>query len=410
MADVKDITIRKLKAKDKAYTFPVGNGLSLLIKPNNTKLWEFRYTSPTIHKRRKSSLGKYPDVPLIAAKHKAEEYRQLIADGIDPIDNNKKQKSINELQTKGLFKNVVNEWFKMQEKELATSTLTRKKNQFENDVTPAFINRAIDSITHDELVKILELKNIKAPESASRLLSYLNNLWQYATTKGYCNFNVVTNIHKASIISKRTKKHYSKITDNDSLKMLIKSIYNYKGHYSTKNALKLVLHLPLRANNLINLQWHYIDFENKLLTIPREEMKVKNMNIPDYQMPLTDEVIEILKEQQLFSNGTFVFSANGYSDEPICAETPNRALERMGFNDEVAGTKIRLHGFRGTYRSLAETNQLDHNVSREAKERVLDHLPKDKAERSYTNEADYIRELIILMNWWSDFVMGLKNG
>ena len=409
MADVKDITLKKLRPKEKAYTYAIERGLSLLIKPTGTKLWEFRYKSPTISKRRKTSLDTYPDTTLTSAKLKAQEYRTLVADGIDPIDFYKAKKIEDEAKIKGIFENVVNEWFEQQKDELATSTYTRKKNQFINDVNPAFINRTIASIKHPELVKILEMKSKKAPESASRLLSYLNNLWQFATTKGYCDFNIVTNIHKKSILTPRKQKHYSKITDSKTLKMLINQIYNYKGSYSTRNALRFVLHLPLRANNLVNLKWEYIDFKKKTLTIPRNAMKVKNENMPNFVMPLTNEVISILEEQKIFSNGTFIFNADGYADVAICPETPNRALERMGFNDEVAGTKIRLHGFRGTFRSLADTHQLTHKVSKEARERALDHLPKSMIERAYTNEADYMQELVILMNWWSNYLSEVQN-
>ena len=409
MADVKDITLKKLKAKEKAYTYNVGQGLSLLVKPTGSKLWEFRYTSPTLSKRRKTSLGNYPATTLAIAKKKRDEYHSLLAKELDPIDFFKEQERTHKLKTQGVFESVVNEWFDQQKKELAPATYKRKKNQFINDVNPAFINRTIASIKHPEIVKIIEIKNKKAPESASRLLSYLNNLWQYATTKGYCDFNIITNIHKKSILTPRKKKHYAKITVEQSLKILIDKIYSYKGSYSTKNALKFVLHIPLRANNLVNLKWQYIDLEKRLLTIPRDEMKVKDINIPDYVMPLTDEVVNILEEQKLFSKGTFVFNANGYSDEPICTETPNRALERMGFNDETAGMKIRLHGFRGTFRSLADTHQLSHNVSYEAKERVLDHLPKNLVDRAYTHKADYIKELEVLMRWWSDYINGLMK-
>lgn len=409
MADVKDVTLRTLKAKDKAYTYPIGSGLTLLIKPNATKLWEFRYTSPTLHKRRKSSLGKYPSVTLSMAKKKADEYRELIARELDPIDYKKEIREDEIKKQSSLFVNVVDEWFEIQKDDLASSTFMRKKNQFINDVNPFFINRTIETIKHSELVKILELKKIKAPESANRLYSYFNNLWQYATTKGYCDFNIVSNIHKKSIIKSRVKKHYSKITDINILKILIHNIYNYKGNYSTRNALKFVLHLPLRATNLINLKWEHINFNTKILTIPRAEMKVKNINMPDFKMPLTDEVINILEEQRLFSNGSYVFSSSGYSNKPICIETPNRALQRMGFNDEAKGNKIRLHGFRGTFRSLADTYNLSHNISKEAKEGALDHLPKNVSERAYTHEANYIQELEILMNWWSDFIVKLKE-
>ena len=72
------------------------------------------------------------------------------------------------------------------------------------------------------------------------------------------------------------------------------SIYNYNGSHSIRNALKFVLHIPLRAYNLCSLKWEYINFKNKTLVIPRNLMKVKNHNLNDFQLPLTDEVINIL--------------------------------------------------------------------------------------------------------------------
>ncbi len=409
MSKIQAVTLPKLKPKDKPYTLADGNGLALLVKTDGKKLWEFRYTSPTTLKRRKTSLGNYPNVPLANARQKAQEYKQLIASGTDPIDNNKKIKQKIKANQQGIFHKVVDEWFIKQKKELATSTYTRKVGQFENDVKPFFKDRLISSIEHPEIVKLLEMKAIKAPESASRLFQYLNDLWQFSTMKGYCDFNIIANIHKKTILTPPKKKHYSKITDIETLKELVNKIYNYKGSYSAKNALKFVLHLPLRADNLVNLQWEYINFNDKLLTIPRHLMKAKNENMPDFIMPLTPQVIEILKEQRLFATGTFVFKTDGYADVPINATTPNRALERMGFNDEVTGRKTRLHGFRGTFRSLADTNQAEHLTSNEAKERALDHLPTNRVERAYTHKADYIKELKILMQWWSDYLDKIKQ-
>jgi integrase len=404
LSKIQAVILKSLKPRDKPYTIADGNGLSLLIKTDGTKLWEFRYTSPTTLKRRKSSLGKYPDVPLTLARDKARNYRELIAKEIDPIDNNKALKQKIKIDQKGIFDKVVDEWFVKQKKELATSTYTRKVGQFENDVKPFFKGRLISTIKHPEIVKLLEMKAIKAPESVSRLFQYLNNLWQYATMKGYCDFNIIANIHKKTILTPPKAKNYPKITDTKILKELVNKIYHYKGAYSTKNALKFVMHLPLRADNLVNLKWEYIDLDNKILTIPRHLMKAKDENMPDFIMPLTHQVIEILEEQKLFASGTFVFKTDGYANVPICSETPNRALERMGFNDEEIGKKTRLHGFRGTFRSLADTYQSKHNISKEAKERALDHLPKNAVERAYTHKADYINELEILMRWWSDYI------
>jgi integrase len=404
-----DVKIKNAKPKEKHYTLPDGKGLHLLIK-SNTKLWEFIYTSPTTLKRRKTSLGSYPDVTLNDARSKASEYRNIIKQGIDPIDKKQEAKEIIKINQESIFEKVVDEWIERESEYIAKSTLKRTKGLFENDVKPFFKGRLISSIKHNEVINILELKATKAPESASRLYQYLNRLWQFAIMRGYTEHNIVANFAKRDILRPRQATNYSKITDIPILRELVNALYAYHGHYSTKNALRFVLHLPLRADNLINLKWEYIDFDNKLLTIPRDQMKVKNHNIPDFVMPLTDEVIKILKEQLSFSNGRgFVFTADGFADEPINKETPNRALQRMGFNDDKRDRKQRLHSFRGTFRSLADTYQQEHKASEDAKERALDHIGRDKVKRAYNNKADYIRELIPLMSWWSGFIVDLLD-
>lgn len=210
-----------------------------------------------------------------------------------------------------------------------------------------FRNRAISSIKHTEIIKLIELKAKKSPESASRLFNYLSDLWKFATMRDYCDFNIITNLDKKYIIPSRIVKYYAKITDKNILAELANAIfYLYKGDYSTRNALRFVLHLPLRAENLVNLKWVYIDFKNKILTIPRNLMKSKDPNLPNFKIPLTPQVIKILNEQKLFTSKIYVFKTSGYQDTPINSETSNRALQRMGFNDESRGRKIRLYSFR----------------------------------------------------------------
>ena len=179
--------------------------------------------------------------------------------------------------------------------------------------------------------------------------------------------------------------------------------------HSIRNSLKFVLHIPLRAENLCTLKWEYIDFKNKLLTIPRAEMKVKDKNLPDFQMPLNDEVINILSDQKPFTeHQRYVFLGTD-NKSPINNESPNRALQRMGFNDDKKGKKIRLHGFRGTFRSMIETLDIENKFSFEVKERALDHQENSKVVRAYAHKSDYIKQLIPLMNFWSDYILKLRE-
>ncbi len=205
-----------------------------------------------------------------------------------------------------------------------------------------------------------------------------------------------------------------KITDINILKTLVNQIYNYEGNYNIKNALKLVLHIPLRAENLCNLKWNHIDLDKKILTIPRENMKLNNINLDDFTLPLTDEVINILKEQKdmqyyCTNRNNYVFLGSNHNS-PINKISPNRALERLGFNDEKKGSKIRLHGFRGTFRSLIDNLDTKGKFTFEVKERALDHHAKNLVVRAYNHKANYQEQMIELMNFWSDFICGLTLG
>lgn len=257
------------------------------------------------------------------------------------------------------------------------------------------------------MVEILIAKEHTAPVMASKLFGHLNDLWQYGCTKGYCESNITLNIHRKSIFKPRQEIHLKKISDISLFKELVSRIYFYAGNPTTKNALRFLLHVPLRANNLVNLEWSSIDLKKRLLTIPRRLMKTKDINLPDFKMPLTDEVVNILKEQQGWTHTKkYIFPSPFNSLKHIHQETCNKALKQMGFTGEHTQTQ---HSFRGSFRSLVETYQSEHKAREEIKEIALDHHNSDKTIKAYKHKADYTAELKILMNWWSEFVMRLKD-
>ncbi len=401
-----DLAIKRLKPKEKNYVVTDGQGLRLLITADK-KIWEFVYESPTEHKRRKTTFGTYPQTSLFDARGMRETYLKSIRNGIDPIDSKREEKAELKLQIESNFINVVHLWFQSQESHIVHSTYKKKRALFDTTVIPPLMDKSIADIKHDELVNIIKLKAIQTPETAKRLLGYFYDLWQFACTHGYCEHNIVPNIHAKSILPKIVKKSYACITDPLILKQLVNSIYSYGGHISTKNALKFVLHVPLRAGNLVSLRWSYVDFEKAIITIPRAEMKAKSGD--DFIVPLSDEAISILKEQYLFtSHLDYVFVAdNGAHIDEV---TPSRALQRMGFNNEALGNKQRLHSFRSTFRSLVDTHQMEHRSSYEAKEKVLDHVVGSGVERAYTQKAIYTDEMRLLLNWWSGYILTMVEG
>ena len=403
-----DKEIKQAKPKDENYSFNDGGGLRLLVKINSSKVWQFRYTFNG--KRKETTFKTYPTVSLQEARSRRKEYQELINKGIDPIEHFNTIKEENIIDTNGMFLNVATEWLNKEALRTKESTHKNKLRVFTKDINPFFKDKHIKEIEIKDIVKIIELKQLQAHEVASDIFTHLDNLFRYAVLRNYCERNILADIRKSDIIKPKPVKHFSKITDINILKELVESIYNYNGGHSLRNALKLILHIPLRAENLCKLKWSYIDFDKQLLTIPRELMKITDINFDDFKMPLTDEVMKILKEQHIFTSYQEWIFLGTNNSKPINNESPNRALQRMGFNDDKKGRKIRLHGFRGTFRSLIETLDIDNKFGFEVKERALDHQEKSKVVRAYANKSDYINQLIPLMNFWSDFILSLKNG
>ncbi|MEV9615953.1 tyrosine-type recombinase/integrase [Aliarcobacter butzleri] len=404
---IKDIQVKNAKAKDKIYYLNDGGGLRLKVDTTGSKIWEFRFTLNG--KTRKTTFKTYPTVSLKEARNKREEFQKIININLDPIEYYKNLKKENILEEEGNFLNIASEWLKKEEKKTASTTHINKVRTFENDIYPFLKDRHIREIAIQDVVKVLEAKLLQSYDVSSKIFSYLDSLFRYAVYKGFCDRNILNDIKKGDIIPSRKTRHFPKITDIDNFKELVNAIYMYRGSYSIRSALKLVLHLPFRAENICKMKWEYINFEKEIITIPRSEMKIKDINLEDFRLPMSKEVIEILKEQFQFSgHQKWVFLGTN-NRSPINNESPNKALKIMGFNDEAIGKKITLHGFRGTCRSLLDTLDTENKFSFEVKEKLLDHHNNSKTVRAYTNKSNYLEHIKPIVYFWSDFILSLRN-
>lgn len=82
-----DIQIKRAKPQDKPYTLNDGQGLSLLINPDGSKGWRFRFRFAG--KARLMSFGSYDLVSLAEAREKRDIARKQVANGIDPVEEPK---------------------------------------------------------------------------------------------------------------------------------------------------------------------------------------------------------------------------------------------------------------------------------------------------------------------------------
>ena len=110
---IKQLTIAQVnnaKAAEKIYYLFDGEGLKLVVKPNGVKTWVFNYKRPYTLKRTEKTIGTYPAVSLKDARQKALEFRQLLANKIDPHEFERKQAIDALKEQQSTFAHVANEW------------------------------------------------------------------------------------------------------------------------------------------------------------------------------------------------------------------------------------------------------------------------------------------------------------
>ncbi|MCX6072725.1 MAG: integrase arm-type DNA-binding domain-containing protein [Campylobacterales bacterium] len=420
-----DTEIKNAKPKDKKYTLSDGNGLQLLIKPDGKKIWEIRYTIDG--KPKATTAGTYPTVSLKQAREKRDELKVKVSTGVDPIQEKKEIKAIVKLEEEKIealenmqFHKIAYEW--LSTLTVVEVTAIKKKRDFERDIFPYFCtydenhnlisSKQIGEITHGELMRAITQKAKTTADTAKRLFADCVRLWTYAVSHEYADINITHKIDK-SVVPKTEKKNFAKITDEKILGELLRAIEVYKGDGGiiVKNVLRFVTLLPLRAENLCTLKWESVNFEKAIITIPRSEMKVKNKNLSDFILPLPHQAVSILKEIQAITGwGVWVFHGARNNKVHVNKESGNKALRIMGFVDEVNGRKQTLHSFRGTFRSLTETYATQHKASFEVRERCIDHNERNEAVRAYTHKADYTEQMRELLQWWADYLDGVKKA
>jgi len=124
--ELSDTKIRNATQADKEYAIADGQGLSVVVRPNGTKLWLFRYRFGG--KRKNMSFGTFPGVGLKAARDKRHDAEKLLDQGQDPAVVREAKRQEDE-KLKHTFRAVGEEWVtaKLEKENEAKSTIKRER-------------------------------------------------------------------------------------------------------------------------------------------------------------------------------------------------------------------------------------------------------------------------------------------
>ncbi len=389
-----DTSIRNAKPGVKPIKLFDERGLFLLVTPTGGKWWRFRYMFDG--KEKLLSLGVYPDVSLKDARERRDEARKLVANGVNPSENRKIQKSARADLIANSFEVVAREWFAKYSATWAKNHGDRIIRRFERDIFPWIGARPIAEINAPELLAtVRRIENRGALETAHRALGNCGQVFRYAVATGRAERDPSGDLRGALPPVKGT--HFAATTEPKRFAEILRALDGYEGTLTVRCALRLAPLVFVRPGELRNAQWADIDFE-----AAEWRYLVTKTNTP-HIVPLARQAIEILRElQPLTGNSRFVFPSARSFIRPMSDNAILAAMRRLGIDkDEMSG-----HGFRAVARTILDEVL---GVRPDFIEHQLAHAVRDPNGRAY-NRTAHLPERRKMMQQWADYLDKLKAG
>ena len=104
-----DTTVKKAEPGPKPAKLSDGKGMYLLVNPNGSKLWRWKYR--VFGKEKVMALGVYPDTCLAQSREALATARKLLAGGADPMVQRKAEKVAVLAASENSFESVALRWW-----------------------------------------------------------------------------------------------------------------------------------------------------------------------------------------------------------------------------------------------------------------------------------------------------------
>ena len=391
-----------------------GDGLILAVSPTGKRSWVMRFQKDGV--RRDMGLGRYPDVSLADARLAVLQRRKEIAQGQDPIREQRQRKKAK--QAVPTFEEVAADVIKTAQK---ASTNEKVRYQWARHLGPVYcgplLKRAVNEITTMDVAGILRPIWTEKPEVARKLLSAIRRVFDQARVQ-LRDQHEITMAHNPAnwtdlkaLSFERPKK--LKLGNHPSLPFAFVPEFvralRLRDAVAAK-ALEFLILTAVRTDSVLGAQWREIDLDQAIWIVPLSRLKDRNHRDEPFRIPLSDAAVSLLRDMQQLGSEGYVFPGQkrGKQLSNMAMLTVLRRMNNVSKNnwiDPKTQRPITAHGFRASFRVWAEEAvSFPHAVI----EQAMGHQVGNEAERAY-RRTDVLEQRRPLMQAWGNFVTSQNN-
>lgn len=367
-------------------------GLALQVTPGGARCWTLRVS--IAGRRRDMGLGAYPDVTLAKARDKAREARELVRQGVDPIERHRAAQSALRASVASAltFKETATAYMTTHETGWKNAKHAQQwRNTLETYAYPVMGDLLVRDVQKEHVLAALRPIWTEKTETASRLRSRIDLVLSYAMQAGYRPEGLNPARWRGGLDkllpapSKVTKVVNHAALPVNAVGAFMPLLRAADGMGA--RALEFAILTAARSGEVRGATWAEIDLDASLWTVPSERMKAGK----EHRVPLSRVAVTLLESLPEMAGTDLVFPAargGQLSDMTLIG-----VLRRM----KAPAT---AHGFRSTFRDWAAERT---NYPSEAAEMALAHAIGSKTEAAY-RRGDLLEKRRAMMADWASFL------
>ncbi|MFM5885409.1 MAG: tyrosine-type recombinase/integrase [Novosphingobium sp.] len=378
------LTATKIKTLTEPGRYIDGDGLMMEIAPGGSRSWKLRVRVDG--KRRDFGLGSLSIVTLTEAREKAREYRRLIAQGVDPVAEKKKEE-------------IVIPAFRAAAEQVHAEHKASWKNgkhqaqwitTLETYAYPYIGDRLVNDIEGPQIRKALLPIWLSKPETARRVRQRIGAVLDWAYVNGLRDSEApMRSLSKGLPRQPKDDGHFAALPYTEIPAFIAK----LRERSSVgRVAMEVLILTAARSGEIRGAAWSEFELDKAMWSIPATRMK---MGRPHF-VHLAPQVLEALERAKAFSAPCTDLVFPGMK-----LKTPMSDMTLLKIlRDMEAG--VTVHGFRSAFRDwVADKTDYPGEVA----EAALAHANSNKVEAAY-RRTDFLEKWKALMADWAAFCSG----